>query len=642
MLWLLLVVEVGYVVSELAFNSALLNVASGVTGSPAAVSELEHIGRLLSGFGLGLLIYGFLVVRKKTLSTARALVLLLVFPPAIAGMYGLQTALVEGVLVPNASMEERFAAQYVAHLNPAIREGLISIEGVPLGPDTINRPESKAFLTLAPPLLLQNDRMIEELNRSLPEILKYRVYQNARAELDTLYKQYQDVESDLVMLWFQYQRASREAQDTLRELIGDKAYPEVYQQTNDMLTERYQGYLEDGIVAEPEIYDSKLSPWEFVMHPAVLRDTGLARYKHLVRRDNFTITRNHGAGPKWLFDGTKAYQRDREFRANIRFTEHWIKAIESRVNVPVKTLGTFGILPLDIPTQAEFMKSDWVRQLIEAKSGITLLADDIAILPNWSKEELFNKALLPNTWAQVRELTQNLPDNLEDFRTQEQRPVSDQAIRLAYVPAIALAASLLFSFLTLGKIVTRVLMIIAGDRVLPAIVTHSVHWGIPVVVLSMVAAAPLLVRTNTLSQTEVLQAAVADHEQVPSWALTSLHWTLQMEPALYPIGNTVLKGMSALPPKGLLKLGQYHDPNSRQTDKSGGEAIETVALGLPLPVSELQATLRDLGHRPGPIDGVLGNQTVEALKRFQRSRGLAVTGRQDQDTAQALRTHRTD
>jgi len=395
MLWLLLIVEVGYVLAELAFNSALLNVASGIVGTPKAVNELEHIGRLLSGFGLGLLIYGFLVVRKKTLSPARALALLLAFPLAIAGMYGLQTALVEGVLVPNATVEQRFAAQHVAHLNPAIREGLVSIEGAPLGSDTINRPESKAFLTLAPPLLLQNETMTNELNRSLPEIVKYRVYQEARASLDGLYDQYQSVEPDLEILWYRYQRASKEAQDTLREFVRDKAYPEVYRDTNEMLTKRYQEYLDDGIVAEPNIYEDDLSPWQFVMHPVILRDTGLARHKNIIRREDFTITRNAGARPQWVFDGTKAYQRDRKHRANIRFTKHWIKLTADQTDLTVQKMVPFGILPLDIATQDAFMRSDWIRQLIEAKSGITLLTDDIVILPGWDKEDLFNNALLP-------------------------------------------------------------------------------------------------------------------------------------------------------------------------------------------------------------------------------------------------------
>jgi hypothetical protein len=49
-------------------------------------------------------------------------------------------------------------------------------------------------------------------------------------------------------------------------------------------------------------------------------------------------------------------------------------------------------------------------------------------------------------------------------------------------------------------------------------------------------------------------------------------------------------------------------------------------------VREAQQALRDLGYRPGPIDGVVGPRTREALARYQRSQKIAVTGRLDSET----------
>jgi peptidoglycan hydrolase-like protein with peptidoglycan-binding domain len=43
-------------------------------------------------------------------------------------------------------------------------------------------------------------------------------------------------------------------------------------------------------------------------------------------------------------------------------------------------------------------------------------------------------------------------------------------------------------------------------------------------------------------------------------------------------------------------------------------------------VRGLQARLRNLGHDPGPVDGLLGPLTEGAILRFQRARGLAVDG----------------
>ena len=43
-------------------------------------------------------------------------------------------------------------------------------------------------------------------------------------------------------------------------------------------------------------------------------------------------------------------------------------------------------------------------------------------------------------------------------------------------------------------------------------------------------------------------------------------------------------------------------------------------------VREVQLLLTILGYQPGPIDGVLGRQTEQAIRGFQQDQGLTVTG----------------
>jgi hypothetical protein len=43
-------------------------------------------------------------------------------------------------------------------------------------------------------------------------------------------------------------------------------------------------------------------------------------------------------------------------------------------------------------------------------------------------------------------------------------------------------------------------------------------------------------------------------------------------------------------------------------------------------VKRMQVALRDHGHDPGPIDGIIGTRTLAALNSFQKSEGLAVGG----------------
>jgi len=53
-------------------------------------------------------------------------------------------------------------------------------------------------------------------------------------------------------------------------------------------------------------------------------------------------------------------------------------------------------------------------------------------------------------------------------------------------------------------------------------------------------------------------------------------------------------------------------------------------------VRRLQEQLRSQGHDPGASDGVMGPQTQDALRAYQRRNGLAETGRLDTQTAEKL------
>jgi peptidoglycan hydrolase-like protein with peptidoglycan-binding domain len=53
-------------------------------------------------------------------------------------------------------------------------------------------------------------------------------------------------------------------------------------------------------------------------------------------------------------------------------------------------------------------------------------------------------------------------------------------------------------------------------------------------------------------------------------------------------------------------------------------------------VRRLQVALLVQGYDPGPVNGVLGEQTQAALKLFQGAMGLTVTGYMDRDTLKGL------
>jgi peptidoglycan hydrolase-like protein with peptidoglycan-binding domain len=53
-------------------------------------------------------------------------------------------------------------------------------------------------------------------------------------------------------------------------------------------------------------------------------------------------------------------------------------------------------------------------------------------------------------------------------------------------------------------------------------------------------------------------------------------------------------------------------------------------------IESAQKTLKEKGHDPGPVDGVMGPQTTAALRAYQKEQGLDVTGRFDTATRAKL------
>jgi peptidoglycan hydrolase-like protein with peptidoglycan-binding domain len=53
-------------------------------------------------------------------------------------------------------------------------------------------------------------------------------------------------------------------------------------------------------------------------------------------------------------------------------------------------------------------------------------------------------------------------------------------------------------------------------------------------------------------------------------------------------------------------------------------------------ISRIQEALKSQGHDPGAIDGRMGARTQDAIRAFQASRGLPVTGQMDPQTTEKL------
>ena len=62
----------------------------------------------------------------------------------------------------------------------------------------------------------------------------------------------------------------------------------------------------------------------------------------------------------------------------------------------------------------------------------------------------------------------------------------------------------------------------------------------------------------------------------------------------------------------------------------------TAMAGYDRQTQQVQQKLLDLGYRPGPADGYWGKRTGNALKKFQKSKGITASGRVDSDTLNKL------
>ena len=76
--------------------------------------------------------------------------------------------------------------------------------------------------------------------------------------------------------------------------------------------------------------------------------------------------------------------------------------------------------------------------------------------------------------------------------------------------------------------------------------------------------------------------------------------------------------------------------NKDQSEGSDGAGFVYIVPDTPSEVRDLQSILKENGYRPGPVDGLLGGQTREAVKRLQQEHGLPITGWLSAETMMAV------
>lgn len=76
--------------------------------------------------------------------------------------------------------------------------------------------------------------------------------------------------------------------------------------------------------------------------------------------------------------------------------------------------------------------------------------------------------------------------------------------------------------------------------------------------------------------------------------------------------------------------------NQLTYDPGKGDRSPVTSTGSQAQTMAMQQALKDKGFDPGPMDGIVGPRTASALKEYQKSENLTVTGKMDRATAAKL------
>lgn len=77
-------------------------------------------------------------------------------------------------------------------------------------------------------------------------------------------------------------------------------------------------------------------------------------------------------------------------------------------------------------------------------------------------------------------------------------------------------------------------------------------------------------------------------------------------------------------------VGESREERKSSLPATGGSSPQSMT------IAQIQQRLSQLGYKPGPADGKMGKNTIEALKKFQQDNNLTNTGRADNETVAKL------
>ncbi|WP_114764607.1 hypothetical protein [Vibrio rhodolitus] len=586
--WLgfLIVIEVIYILNEFALNAALLNAGGGLVLDKAKIDQLEVFGRILSGVGLGLVVFAIRDSKnKKTTDPKKNLV-------ALAGSVGicipimfiLQTIIIDGLIVGNSTISDRARAQILVNHRVALVTGETDLfsGGASTGHQRTNS-ETLTVNAVLPLFLLDSESYYNSQYNNRANVAKtfamtqqqlkkegmYDAYLEASREIDQQWKQLQTGNMELLKstpdyVWNdlikstqpefeQYVQAVNKFENGIYRLLNEK---KVFRKLDDYFegafrsdrckTQRCkQANLNAITKMMAKVSTDENQTWRDWCSgntcPASRSDI-VAKIALEQEFRFFVLTEMnygyHHSAEDFLAEVSVAKRIKKKFKAegiNLDSIEYMSRANFTRAYSQAMTGGDIQKLRQGMP-KSEFIQLSMIQKVFKSvmgesyKKGVPL---------GLSKEQFFARYIKPTYQQEVRTQMSLIADAKHDFTKGARVEDGKNYVKSVVVPPIAIALSIIFSVLSISRICIRMfdLYRICNSR-------SSSTVGQRVTVGFVTLLALLFIPLFGFSLNEQPMRAVKDihtYDKINKPEALTYIWIVNTQPIIYPLGSTVLK-----------------------------------------------------------------------------------------------------
>jgi hypothetical protein len=238
----LFLISAAYLIFELAFNSRIVDGATG--GFNALQMEaLELQGRILSGIGMSLLLLKFLDLSNLKSFIIKAII---ISSLAFSLMFFGQKILIE-YLVDNSTKDERINAQHIALLKSGVLNQHVVLEDISIEKEFADTPATKAMMSVMGVMIFNSNTFITRLKENADGIVETAARNDAEVTFPEAYNTYRDYQSNVNDMWVTYSDGVNEYEKQANE-IRIKSI----EKTNSVYEEAGREFIKETSIARDE------------------------------------------------------------------------------------------------------------------------------------------------------------------------------------------------------------------------------------------------------------------------------------------------------------------------------------------------------------------------------------------------------